>query len=148
MKTKFLGRQPKSSLFLSQNFITKLKLYTTMFSSGGRLLALCCAVLSCFSHVQLCNPIDLSLSGSSVHRILQARILEWVAMPSFRGSSQTRDRTCVYPASPALQMDSLMLSHSRSSWQIAYSESILIICSFLNNAKSLDLSHSCVNRKY
>ena len=34
-----------------------------------------------------CNPMDCSLPGSSVHGILQARILEWVAMPSSRGSS-------------------------------------------------------------
>ena len=38
------------------------------------------------SHVRLCNPMDCSLSSSSVHRILQARILEWTAMPSSRGS--------------------------------------------------------------
>ena len=36
-----------------------------------------------------------SLPGSSVQGILQARILEWVAMPSSRGSSWPRDRTCV-----------------------------------------------------
>ena len=36
----------------------------------------------------LCNPMDCSLLGSSVHGIFQARILEWVAMPSSRGSSQ------------------------------------------------------------
>ena len=35
----------------------------------------------------LCDPLDYSPKGSSVHRILQARILEWVAMPSSRGSS-------------------------------------------------------------
>ena len=35
----------------------------------------------------LCDPIDYSLPGSSVHGILQARILEWVAMFSSRGSS-------------------------------------------------------------
>ena len=35
------------------------------------------------------------LPGSSVHGILQARILEWVAVPSCKGSSQPRDRTCV-----------------------------------------------------
>ena len=35
----------------------------------------------------LCDPIDNSLPGSSVHGILQARILEWVAVPSSRGSS-------------------------------------------------------------
>ena len=43
----------------------------------------------------LCDPIACSLPGSSVHGILQARILEWVAMPSFRGSSQSRDQTCL-----------------------------------------------------
>ena len=35
----------------------------------------------------LCNPMDCSLSGSSVHGIFQVRILEWVAMPSSRGTS-------------------------------------------------------------
>ena len=39
--------------------------------------------------------MDCSLSGSSNHGILQARILEWVAMPSSRLSSRPRDRTCV-----------------------------------------------------
>ena len=43
----------------------------------------------------LCNPMDYSLSGSSVHGILQARILEWVAYPFSRGSSQPRNRTGV-----------------------------------------------------
>ena len=35
----------------------------------------------------LCNPMDCSPSGSSVHGILQARILEWVAIPFSKGSS-------------------------------------------------------------
>ena len=39
------------------------------------------------------NPMDCSLPGSSVHGILQARILEWVAIPISRGSSQPRDWT-------------------------------------------------------
>ena len=39
----------------------------------------------------LCGPMDCSPPGSSVHGILQARILEWVALPSCRGSSQPRD---------------------------------------------------------
>ena len=43
----------------------------------------------------LCNPRDDSLPGSSVHGILQARILEWVAIPFSRGSSQIRDGTWV-----------------------------------------------------
>ena len=43
----------------------------------------------------LCNPVDCSPPGSSVHGILQARILEWVAISFSRGSSQLRDRTQV-----------------------------------------------------
>ena len=43
----------------------------------------------------LCNPMDCSLSGSSVHGILQARILQWVAVPSSRESSWPRDQTCI-----------------------------------------------------
>ena len=41
------------------------------------------------------DPMDYSPPGSSVHGILQARILEWVAMPSSRGSSSPRDQTCI-----------------------------------------------------
>ena len=41
------------------------------------------------------RPMDCSWPGSSVHGILQARILMWVAMPSSRGSFQLRDRTGV-----------------------------------------------------
>ena len=40
----------------------------------------------------LCDPMEYSLPGS-VHGILQAIILEWVAMPSSKGTSQPRDRT-------------------------------------------------------
>ena len=47
------------------------------------------------SVTQLCptlwDPVDCSLPGSSVHRIFQARILEWFAVPFSRGSSQLRD---------------------------------------------------------
>ena len=43
----------------------------------------------------LCDPMDYSPSGSSVHRILQARIQEWVAIPFSKGSSQSRDWTRV-----------------------------------------------------
>ena len=46
------------------------------------------------SCLTLWNPMDTSPPGSSVHGSLQARILEWVAMPFSRGSSWPRDRTC------------------------------------------------------
>ena len=51
-------------------------------------------VLSCSAvSDSFCNPMDCSPPGSSVHGILQARRLEWVAMPSSRGSSPPRDQT-------------------------------------------------------
>ena len=43
----------------------------------------------------LCDPMDCSLLCSSIHGLLQARLPQWVAMPSSRGSSQPRDLTCV-----------------------------------------------------
>ena len=43
----------------------------------------------------LCDPVDGDPPGSSVHGILQARMLEWVAISFSRGSSQPRDRTQV-----------------------------------------------------
>ena len=43
----------------------------------------------------LCDPIDCSLSGSSVHGIFQARMLEWIAISFSRGSSRSRNRTRV-----------------------------------------------------
>ena len=42
----------------------------------------------------LCNPMDCRTPGSSLHGILQARILEWVAISSSRGSSQPKDQSC------------------------------------------------------
>ena len=52
-------------------------------------------MLSCFSSVQLFATLygPQNLPGSSVHGILQARILEWVAIPFYRGSSWPRDQT-------------------------------------------------------
>ena len=47
------------------------------------------------SHVQLCHPMDCSLPASFAYGITQARILEWVAISSFRGSSWPRARTRV-----------------------------------------------------
>ena len=44
------------------------------------------------SHPTLCDPMDCSQPNSSIHGILQARTLDWVALPSSRGSSQPRDR--------------------------------------------------------
>ena len=48
------------------------------------------------SRLTLCDPVDCNPTGSSVHGILQARILEWVAIPFSRGSSQPRNQTQVF----------------------------------------------------
>ena len=47
------------------------------------------------SYPTLCDPMDCSLPGSSLHGILQARVLEWSAISFSRGSSWPRDRTRV-----------------------------------------------------
>ena len=50
------------------------------------------------SSLTLCDPVDCSLPGSSVHEISQARILEWIAIAFSRGSSLAG----IEPVSPAL----------------------------------------------
>ena len=70
----------------------KVKLFTQMFSgwkeseSESEVAQLC---------PTLCDPMDCSLPGSSVHGILQAKVLEWVAISFSRGSSRPRDWTQV-----------------------------------------------------
>ena len=59
----------------------------------------------------LCDPMDYSPPGSSVHGILQARILEWVAMVHGSGDLPGPGTE---PVSPALQVDSLPLRHQGS----------------------------------
>ena len=61
----------------------------------------------------LCNTMDCSLPGFSVHGIPQARILEWVATPFSRGSSQFRDQTLVScTAGDSLSSESSRKPHS------------------------------------
>ena len=54
----------------------------------------CCLVAR--SCPTLCDPLDYGLPGSSVHRILQARILEWVAISFSRWSSRPSDQTHIF----------------------------------------------------
>jgi len=73
------------------------------------------------SCLTLCNPMDCSPAGSSVHGILQARILEWVAFPFSRGSSQPRHRTQV----------SRIAGGFFPVWATSYTYSCISIYSFL-----------------
>ena len=70
-----------------------------MRTEWGRVTSVEVKVLVAQSCPTLCDPVDCSPPDSSVHAVLQARILEWVAILFSRGSSQ--------PRSPALQTDSL-----------------------------------------
>jgi len=73
---------------------------------GGFFHCCCCCCLVTHLCPTLCNPMDCSPQGSSVHGISQASILEWVAISSSRGSSRPRDWTRISCKSPALQADS------------------------------------------
>ena len=73
-------------------------LYSLRNLKNNRILS-SALIIPCMSvlFTQLCltlwNPMDCSPPGSSVHEILEARILEWVAIPFSRGSSWPRDQT-------------------------------------------------------
>ena len=71
----------------------------------------CICAKSLQSCPTLCHPMDCSPSDSSVHGILQARILEWVGIP-FSGDLPD---SVTKPRSPALQADSLLLSYQGST---------------------------------
>ena len=63
------------------------------------------------SCLTLCDPVDCSPPGSSIHGILQARILEWVAISFSRGSSRPRDRTqvsCYFSTNHIKMMDTFL----------------------------------------
>ena len=78
---------------LSHPYMTNGKtIALTIQTFAGKLMSLLFNRLSRFgitflANVQLCDPMDCSLPGSSVHVISQARLLEWVAISSSRGSS-------------------------------------------------------------
>ena len=63
-----------------------------------------CVVLIAYLWLTLCNPMNCSPPGSCIHKISQARILEWIAIPVSRGIFPTQE---IKPGSPALQADSL-----------------------------------------
>ena len=84
---RVLGR----ALFLTCRQQPSLPVFTWPFSAC--IHCFCCSVAkSCLS---LCDPMDCRTPGSSVHVILQARILEWVTIAFSRESSWPRDRTKV-----------------------------------------------------
>ena len=87
------------------------------FYSGGATLSLSghMCVLVTQLCLNLCDRMDCSLTGSSVHGILQARIQEWVVIPSQGIFPGDLPDPGIKPWFPALQADSLHLSHQGSS---------------------------------
>ena len=69
----------------------------------------------------LCNPMDCSPPDSSVLGILQARILEWVAMTSSRGSSPPRDQTLGYDVSCIGRR----ILHHWTTWELWWIEHVI-----------------------
>ena len=92
-------------------------------------------MLSHFSHVQLCDPMDCSPSGSSVHGISQARILEWVAMPSSRDQTHRRIRNLIMIQFSSVQLLSHVLLFA-TPWIAACQASL----SITNSQSSLRLT--------
>ena len=92
----------------------------------------------------LCDPMDCGPLGYSVHGILQARIPEWVAMPSSRGSSQLRDRNLSL-ISPALAGGFFTV---RATWEAPFSrESTDFLSKVFNNPEVASLTPSCHSGK-
>ena len=84
---------PVCSLLDTHNSAFKLQMIDSIsFVLNKWLEMVCCCAQS---HSTLWDPKDRSPSGSSVHGISQARILEWVAISFSRGSSSPKDQTCV-----------------------------------------------------
>ena len=79
-----------------------------------------CVCSVALSSLTFCNPLDCSTSGSTVYGIFQARILEWVAISSSRGSSWPRDWTrgdLSFFCLPCWQADSLPMRHLGNPWR-------------------------------
>ena len=102
-ESSYYGTNPRLGdlvSFFTEVIWTKINCFTLLIFLGQNSeapmcfawLVLCLVTQSCLT---LCDPMDCSPPGSSVHGILQARILEWVAMPSSGESSQPRDQTQV-----------------------------------------------------
>ena len=70
--------------------------WITIFESLKEDFSSSCAVRSCSVCLALCDPMDCSPPASSVHGILRARIPEWVAVSSFRGSFQPKNWNQVF----------------------------------------------------
>ena len=103
-------RQPILNTFLRVIFWPKS--HITSLLNSKPFMHVCICAQSC---PILCHPMDCSLTGSSVHGIFQARIMEWVAISFSRGSSWSKDRTHVSCVSCIGRQVFCQLSHQGPS---------------------------------
>ena len=88
----------------------------------------------------LCDPMGYSSPGSSVHEILQARILEWVVISSSRGTTRPRDWTQVSCITG--RFFTIWATRGRPSWAQKLLEFLKIVCNLMiKKKKELDLSN-------
>ena len=104
-------------------------------------MCVCVCVCVCIYRLAVvsdsCDPIDYSPPSSSVHGIVQARILEWVATPFSRESSQSR----IEPRSLTLQMDSLLFEPPGKPKNIGVGSLSLLQGIFLTQGSNQGLLH-------
>ena len=116
-------------------------------------VCVCVCVLVAQSCLTVCNAMDYSPTSSSVHGILQSRILEWVAVPFSRGSSRPRDQTWIWQIYSLLSepMYSLLYSHA-PAWcvclpllyfylSLLFFTWVFLLCVFLSCCYSLILKN-------
>ena len=90
---KLIPLKTVSAWVNQRNYLRNLKIHNVTKDTCWSRINLLVKLVKLLSHVQLCDPMDCSLPGSSIHGIFQARTLEWVAISFYRGSSQPRDWT-------------------------------------------------------
>ena len=102
-------------------------------------------VLSCSITSNSLQPMDCSPLGSSVHGISQARILEWVAISSSRGSSPPRDRTRIFCVS---WIGGQILSHWATREAQDGVTDLIFEYIWLHSHSSLDINQSFRSRAW
>ena len=100
-------------------------------------------------HVQLCDPVDSSLRGSSIHGVFQARVLEWVAISFSRASSQPRILEWVaipFSRESSQPRDQTQVSHSAGGFFISWATREAHVYSFsIHNSQKGEITQMPIN---
>ena len=104
-------------------------------------------MLSRFCRVQLCvTPWTVACQASLSMRIFQARIPEWVAMPSSRGSSQSRDRTLISLIAGRFSLPSEPLGSPYNVYECIYISYQRLLRHVCGQTVQVNSAHSCAAR--